>query len=98
MPLRGTLPKVLSDYQQAKTEPLKGHPFASYITDDTKAEVEAAVGEYRAGLVAEGRERHTAGTIAMQKKSASKRTNFGLSTAVIRPRLVTVGGPKNLAI
>jgi 5-methylcytosine-specific restriction protein A len=54
MPLRETLAKILTDYQQAKTEALKEHPFASYITDDAKTEAETALGEHRVGLVAEG--------------------------------------------
>lgn len=54
MSLREMLAKILTDYQQAKTEPLKAHPFASYITGDAKAKVEAALGELLSGLIVEG--------------------------------------------
>lgn len=54
MPLRETLQTILTDYPNAKAQPLEGHPLAQFIRHDAEDAVQAALGEVGAGLVVEG--------------------------------------------
>jgi 5-methylcytosine-specific restriction enzyme A len=54
MALRETLQRILTNYLQAKTAPLKGHPLAHFFRGEAETTVLAAMGELGAGLVVEG--------------------------------------------
>lgn len=54
MALRETLQRILTDYPQAKSAPLKDHPLAQYITGEAQADVATALGELGAGLLVKG--------------------------------------------
>lgn len=54
MTLRETLHRILTDYPQAKNEPLKDHAVAQFIRGDAAAAVEDSLGGTGAGLLVEG--------------------------------------------
>jgi 5-methylcytosine-specific restriction enzyme A len=54
MALRETIERILTDYPQAKTASLEGHPLAQFIRGEAETTVLAALGELGAGLVVEG--------------------------------------------
>jgi 5-methylcytosine-specific restriction enzyme A len=54
MPLRETLQIVLTDYPNAKSGPLEGHPLAQFIRHEAGDTVQDALGELGAGLLVEG--------------------------------------------
>lgn len=54
MPLQDTLQTILSDYPQAKLEPLAGHPLGSFIRRNARDAVEEALGETGIGFAVEG--------------------------------------------
>jgi 5-methylcytosine-specific restriction protein A len=43
MPLRETLQTILTDYPNAKSEPLEGHALAQFIRHDAEAAVQQAL-------------------------------------------------------
>jgi 5-methylcytosine-specific restriction protein A len=54
MALRETLQRILTDYPQAKSAPLKDHPLSQYITGEAQTEVATALGELEVGLLVRG--------------------------------------------
>jgi 5-methylcytosine-specific restriction protein A len=54
MPLRETLQTILTDYPNAKIQPLEGHALAQFIRGNAEDAVQQALGELGAGLVVEG--------------------------------------------
>jgi 5-methylcytosine-specific restriction protein A len=54
MPLKEVLQTVIMDYRGAASEPLEGHSLAVYIRHKAVDEVAQSLGEFGAGLIAEG--------------------------------------------
>src|SRR4051794_3594532 len=54
MALRETLQRILTDYPQAKSEPLESHALAGFIRNDAADSVQDGLGEQALGLVVQG--------------------------------------------
>ncbi len=54
MALRETLQRILTEYPQAKTQPLEGQALARFIRSDAEDSVQEGLGEQGLGLLVQG--------------------------------------------